>query len=264
MIVRLSKLCLLFFVWIADASTHVSKAEELVTDLSQHLVAVESNFTGTKLLLFGAVEADSPEIRALERDVIIVVRGPSQTMTSRRKARIAGIWMNYDARTYPDVPGFYAILSTRPLEAVASKEVLERHQIGMEYLRLRPKENEGQKDPQESEADRMFRQSVLRLMREEDLYSEVAGGISFLGNTLFRAEVDIPANVPVGNYTADVYLIRDGSVIHAQATPLYINKIGFERFVFNLAHRQPLVYGVVSVVLALVAGWVAAAVFRKS
>lgn len=243
-----------------------AKAEELVTDLSQHLIAVKSTFTGTKLLLFGAVEAESPEIRALERDVIIVIRGPRQAMTSRRKAKVAGIWMNYDSRTYASVPGYYAILSTRALEAIASREVLERHQIGMEYLRLRPEHEDGGTDGADDnkELDEAFRQSVLRLMQGEDLYSEVAGGVTFLGHTLFRAEVDIPANVPVGNYTADVYLIRDGSVIHAQATPLYINKIGFERFVFNLAHRQPLVYGVVSVVLALVAGWAAAAIFRKT
>jgi len=236
-----------------------SRAEELVTDLSEHLIAIRSNFTGTQILVFGAVEAESPEIRALERDIVVVVRGPEHPFTVRRKARVAGIWVNYDAQVFDSVPTFYAVVSTRPLESIASRDLLERHQIGIENLRLR-----GETPSGDAASENAFRQATTRLMTRSRLFSEVTGGVAFLGDTLFRARIHIPSNVPIGNYTVEVYLIRDGNVIHAQASPLYVNKSGFERFVYNLAYRQPLLYGVVAVALALFAGWAAAAMFRNT
>ena len=235
------------------------QSEELVTDLSEHLIAIKSNFTGTEILLFGAVEAESPEIRALARDIVVVVRGPATDVTVRQKARIAGIWMNYGSETYEATPGYYAVVSTKPLDAIASRDVLERHQIGTKYLRFKRLAAATTTLKEQTP----YSDAIVRLMTKQKLYSEVAGGVTFLGDTLFRATVDIPANVPVGIYTAEVYLIRAGNVIHAQASPLYINKSGFERFVFNLAHRQPLLYGVIAVALALFSGWLAAAAFRN-
>lgn len=234
-----------------------ARSEELVTDLSEHLIAIRSNFTGTQILVFGAVETESQEIRALARDIVVVVRGPERAFTVRRKDRVAGIWMNYASEDFDSVPTFYAVVSTRPLEAIASRDMLERHQIGTQYLRLRA-ETTGAA----ARSDGDFRQATSRLMSRARLFSEVPGGVSFLGDTLFRARIDIPSNVPVGNYTVEVYLIRDGNVIHAQASPLFVNKTGFERFIYNLAYRQPLLYGLIAVALALVAGWLAAAAFR--
>lgn len=243
----------------ALARTEPAHSEELVTDLSEHLVAIKSNFTGTQILLFGAVEIESPEIRALARDIVVVVRGPATDVTVRQKARVAGIWMNYGSETYERAPGYYAVVSTRPLEAIASKDVLERHQIGTKYLRFKQLTSATANLKEQTP----YSDAIVRLMTEQKLYSEIAGGVKLLGNTLFRATVNIPANVPVGIYTAEVYLIRGGNVIHAQASPLYINKSGFERFVYNLAHRQPLLYGVIAVALALFSGWLAAAAFRN-
>ena len=241
------------------AGSNGSRGEELVTDLSDHLVAIRSNFTGKQILLFGAVETESPEIRALARDIVVVVRGPPRDITVRRKSRIAGIWMNYGAENYEGVPGYYAVVSTRPLEAIASKEVLERHQIGMQYMRFTQRKGVTETSREQTP----YSEAIVRLMKRQELYTEVVGGVTFLGNTLFRANVDIPANVPVGIYTAEVFLLREGNVIHAQASPLYINKSGFERFVFNLAHRQPLLYGVIAIMLALFSGWLAAVAFRN-
>lgn len=243
-------------VWLGHPAG--GRAEELVTDLSEHLIAIRSNFTGTQILVFGAVEAESPEIRALARDIVVVVRGPERAFTVRRKARVAGIWMNYDSQSFDRIPTFYAVVSTRPLEAIASRDMLERHQIGTRYLRLREVTSTG-----DAASESGFRLATTRLMTRASLYAEVTGGVSFLGDTLFRARIDIPSNVPVGNYTVEVYLIRDGNVIHAQASPLFVNKSGFERFIYNLAYRQPLLYGVLAVALALMAGWLAAAAFRN-
>ena len=229
-------------------------AQELIADLSKHLISIESTFTGAELLLFGAVEGlqNKGEI-----DVAMVVRGPSVDVVLRRKARVGPIWVNYDAANISAVPGYYATVSTRPLDVIAHKEVLQRHSIGAANLNLdvTPPAN-GEIAP--------FRQALLRLRSNDNLYQNNSGGVRFLSDTLFRATVSMPANVPDGVFSASVYLFRDGNLIHAQTSPLYVSKAGFERFVYDLAHRQPLLYGILAVIIAIFAGWAASVAFRRN
>ncbi|VAW13440.1 hypothetical protein MNBD_ALPHA09-2126 [hydrothermal vent metagenome] len=229
-------------------------AQELVTNLSKYLISIQSTFTGAELLLFGAVEG-----RQLDRqtDIAIVVRGPSTDIVVRRKARVSGIWVNYDAASIKAVPGYYAVVSTRPLDQIAAPEVLQRHGIGAANLHFAIA-------PPPGVDAAPFRQAVVRLRAGQDLFQSDTNGVVFLGKTLFRANVTMPANVPDGVFSASVYLFQDGNLIHAQTTPLYVSKAGFERLVYDLANRQPLTYGILAVIIAVFAGWAASVAFRRS
>jgi uncharacterized protein (TIGR02186 family) len=228
-------------------------AQELVTDISRHLISIESNFTGADLLLFGAVEG--PPFGE-KTDIAIVVRGPQDDVVVRRKARVGGIWVNFDSVAFGDVPGYYSVVSTRPLDEITSKTVLQRHGIGIENLNLADMTEGGA-------GDAAFREAVLRLRARNKLYQSDSGGVVFLGKSLFRATVNMPANVPDGVFSASIYLFEDGDLVQAQTTPLYVSKAGFERLVYTLANRQPLAYGILAVVLAVVAGWAASVAFRR-
>ncbi len=235
----------------------------LVTDLSDHLISITSSYTGTDLLLFGAIDLPEDQIFSPETrgDVVVVVRGPGQDMVVRRKERIAGIWVNTDAMTFGAVPGFYNVVSTRPLADLAPERVLERHQMGVDRLRLtalKPATAEAAGEPLGE-----YRDAVVRNLKRQGVYSERIGEITFPGNTLFRTRIHFPADVPPGNYRAEVYLIRDGRVESAQSSPIFIDKIGMGRTINNFAHRHPAFYGIIAVILALLAGWGAAAVFRN-
>jgi len=218
----------------------------LVTDLSAHLIAITSSFTGTELLLFGAI--DEPG------DIVVVVRGPSGSTVVRRKDAVAGIWLNRRSLRFDGVPSYYAVSSTRPLEDIASPALLNRLQIGAESLRFRAATD--QEEPQQ------YRAAVLRLKEQSGLYREELG-VVFLGPKLFRAEISFPATVAVGTYRAEVYLIRDDRVIAAQSTPLFVDKQGLEQEVFDYSRREPAVYGFIAVLLAVAAGWLAALLFRR-
>jgi len=236
-------------------------AQQLVTDLSDPLIKVQSTFTGAKILLFGAVETANPAERLLAKDVVVVVRGPTEDITARRKEKIAGIWMNYGSQTFREIPSYYAVASTRSLNAIAPQKVLQRFQIGLESLKFRVGENSNLSDKTDVET---FKKAVIKLKKDDKLFVENSGGVRFLGNTLFRASVELPANVTVGNYSADVYLFQDGKLLHAQNSPLFIAKGGFERFIYNMAQERPTTYGIIAVLIALFCGWLAAALFRKS
>lgn len=239
-------------VWVMHSIP--AQAQELVTDISKHLISIESNFTGAELLLFGAVEG---EILGEQTDVAIVIRGPSDDLTVRRKEWVSGIWVNYGSAEVASVPGYYSVVSTRPLDVIASPEVLQRHSIGAGNLSFDVVSHN-------TEDAAAYRAAVLRLRADQDLFVIDDQGVTFLGDTLFRATVKMPANVPDGVFSASVYLFQDGVLVHAQTRPLYVSKAGFERLVYNLAHRQPLTYGILAVIVAVIAGWAASVVFRRS
>jgi uncharacterized protein (TIGR02186 family) len=243
-----------------------AQAAQLVTDLSEHQVRIRSNFNGTQILLFGAVEVNNADERAQDRDVIVVVSGPSRPVTVRRKERVAGIWVNHDSLTFPKVPGYYAVASTRPLEVTAGVDVLQREQIGIDNVNFGTafaQSMDGGAEILPADQEKDFVKALIRNKRRENLYISDPGGIVFLGQTLFRATVDIPANVPVGLYTATVFLLRDGEVVDAISSPLYIDKSGLERFLYRFAHNSALLYGLIAVFGAALAGWIASAVMRE-
>lgn len=224
-------------------------ADELVADISQHLVAITTGFTGADVLLFGATEG--------EGDVVVVVRGPEETRMVRRKGRVAGIWLNEAEMSFETVPAYYAVAANRPLHEFVPERIGARHQIGLRHLRLTPP------DGAHSETVDAFREGLIRNKQSAKLYSRQPARIAFLGNRLFRTDMHFPANAPVGTYTVETFLIRDGDVVSAGITPLVVGKVGFEAGVFGLAHRHSLAYGVLAILMAAVAGWAAGLVFRK-
>lgn len=242
------------FALVLMGAAPAAAQEELVTDISQHLISIQSNFTGAQLLLFGAVGGDA----TAERDIVIVVRGPDMPVTVRRKERIGGIWINYGSADFETMPGYYAVVSTRPLSAIAPAAVLQRYGIGTRHLNLRPTGDAATR-PKDIKT---FADAAIRIKSANALYREQPGDVLFLGSSLFRASIDMPANVPDGLYTARIYLFRDGSVAQAQTSTLFVNKAGFERLVYDFAQNEPLAYGIGVVIIGWFAGWAASAVFR--
>lgn len=223
---------------------------QLVADLSEHLIAITTGFVGTDVLLFGAIEGPG--------DVVVVVRGPSRTEIVRRKARIAGIWVNERELVLQNVPSFYVVASAKPLTDILSTVARNRHEIGFDYLHFTTSRPAPAPEVEE------FRRALIRNKENDDLYAEETGKLSFLGSRLFRTRIYFPSNVPTGTYTADVFLVRDGNVISAQSTPLIVSKVGFGAELFDFAHRRPALYGILAVVVALAAGWLAGVAFRRT
>ena len=220
----------------------------MVADISERRIGIDSGFKGTELLLFGSIGTPG--------DVVIVVKGPPQPLTVRRKRRIAGVWVNADAVTYDDVPGYYAVVSNRPLDEIASERVLRRHQIGLRNLVLK-----GENGPADAGED--FDNAIRRLRIDNGLYLEDGDGVAVRNGQLYRTNIAFPANVPVGQYTTQVYLFQDGNVIAAETSPILIDKTGVERAIFSFAHQWPLFYGIFAVLIAGFTGWGAAQVFRN-
>lgn len=237
--------------------------------LTESEVKVTSSFSGAKIVLYGAVldPQDKPS------DVVVLVRGPDQPARLARKTRIAGLWINSRPVVFEGAPGFYMAASTRPLPQIAGFGVLRRLGAGIDHLALNaPREERvetryGVRDVVVSRlgADYLdWRRAIVRLKRDAGLYDEDPAGVRFVDEDLFRAEINLPAGAPIGVYTAQIYLFRDGQPVHSRARSLRVEKAGVERALYLFAHRRPWVYGLVSVMIALGAGWAASVAFRRS
>ncbi len=223
--------------------------QALIADLSSHLVAITTSFAGSEVLLFGAVEG--------EGDVVVVVRGPEEEVTVRRKSRDLGIYVNRKSMVFDHVPSFYFVAASGDLDKTVPPAERARAEIGTEYLRLVPEEA---RDPA---IVARYREALIRNKRAEGLYARATAKVSFLGARLFRVDVHFPSNVPVGAYQVDVFLFRHGAAVGAQTTPLVVGKAGVDADIFEFAHRDAAAYGVIAVLLALFAGWLAGAIFRR-
>lgn len=224
-------------------------APSLIADLSHHLIAITSDFTGTDLLVFGAVEG--------EGDILVVVRGPRSEAVVRRKSQVFGIWLNTKSITFDNVPSYYAVASTRPLDQLDAEHALALHEVGVDYLRLMPQEVVSDEELDE------FRDALISLKQRQGLYSLTPAHIDVVGGRLFRATVAFPAEVTVGTYIADVFLLKDGVIVAAQSSPLVVNKVGFGAEVFDFANEQSSLYGLFAIIAAAMAGFLGNLLFRR-
>ncbi len=233
--------------WLA-ATAPLVMAKPLVADLSSQEIGITADFSGTELLLFGAVEG--------EGDIAVVVRGPKRREVVRRKGRVIGVWINTDSLAFENVPAFYWIATTRPLEEIAPPAELARLELGEGRLRIAARGA--------AERVRRFRDALLRNKRRLGLYGGAPGRVAIVEGRLFRTTVTFPATVPTGRYTVEVYLFRAGRLIGATTKPLTVRKAGIEAEIFDFAHQHAAWYGIIAIVIALMAGWGAGMVFRKA
>jgi uncharacterized protein (TIGR02186 family) len=237
--------------------------ESVQADVSARNVAVTSSFNGTEIVIFGAVDnSQQPSAESGYYDVLIVVEGVPTRTVARRKNNVAGLWLNTSSATFDLVPSYYAIASTRPIDEITTEEFRTTHGIGFQHLRFAPAFGEAQGLSTEDLAE--FRRAIIRLKRRQGLYVQDPFSVAFIGRSLFRATIELPANVTVGPFETRVYLFREEKLLSQYAVRLNLEREGVERHLHAFAFGYPTLYGLMTVMIAVVAGLTASTVFRKS
>ncbi|HEY6919773.1 MAG TPA: TIGR02186 family protein [Tabrizicola sp.] len=231
--------------------------EVIVAGMSQNRVSITADFDGSEILIYGAVKRDAPAPTGKgPLEVIVTVEGPSTPVAVRRKDRVAGIWVNNASVRIDSAPSFYAVATTGPLQHILSDVDNLRYGITIErMIRAIGISDEADKAGE-------FVLALLRVRTDEGRYRVLEGNVELTEETLFRTDVVLPANLTEGEYKVRLFLLRDKRVIASQERVIGVRKEGLERFVFNLAQEQPLIYGLLSLALAALAGWGASAAFR--
>lgn len=246
-------LLLLLALLLAPLAVRGSLAQEapLVADLSNRDIEVSTGFTGAELLVFGATEA---AIGPGGDEILVVVRGPTRPVVVRRKVRALGVlWVNGPAARFADVPGFYAIAGTRPAWQLLPEQERQNNGLGLDSL---PLASTGARNPN-------FRAALLNLEKEAGVWLEDAAQVEIGANRLFHVRVPLPAAVPTGDYRVEVLLVRSRRIHARQELDFRVDRIGVADRIATVAQDQPLVYGVVCVLLAAFAGWFGSVLFRR-
>ncbi|WP_370630845.1 TIGR02186 family protein [Maritimibacter sp. DP1N21-5] len=247
---RIFALLLILLTGAAQAQTE----EDIVAGLSQNRVAIDATFVGSEILVFGAVKREAPAPEGA-LGVVIVVQGPNEPVTVRRKDRKFGIWVNAESVDVQEAPSFYAVATSGPFDEVLSVEDNRARLVSID-------ESVWVMDTDATDNEKAFADALIRIREDEDLYSRHESTVRVSQETLFDAAIQLPANVTEGLYQARIFLTREGRIIADQVSYVSVQKVGLERWVYNLAHDVPLVYGLLSLAIAIAAGWLASAAFR--
>ena len=201
---------LLFALAVLLAAAPVRAIEALEVGTSADRIEITSDFNGGEFVVFGALEnADEAAARAGAYDIIVVLEGPQQPVTVRRKERVLGFWINSRSEKLELAPSSYLLASTRDLPVATTEATRRLLALGTQDLRLShlaastpPAPN---RDP--------FAEAFLAIKERAGLYDQTAGAVAFVAPTLFRAKLALPRDLPVGRHLVRVLLFRDGNYL---------------------------------------------------
>lgn len=231
-------------------------AEKIVAGLSRDDVDITTSFDGSEIIIYGAIKRESPIPRDNSLDVIVVVEGPARAVTVRHKERRLGVWVNTGRVGIGSAPSFYVVATTRPLDKILKPEQDQRFRIS---IPLAMRAFAGENNVADVVA---YTEAFMRLREASELYRQDDGAVLLAEQTLFRADVRLPANLIEGFYSTRIFLLRDGAVIDSFRAPIEVRKVGLERWLYRLALDKPFLYGIMSLAIAIAAGWGASAAFR--
>ena len=217
----------------------------MVADSSQNTIEIRTSFNGAQLLIFGA--------RNVPGEVIIAVRGPEANIRMRRKERIAGMWMNVEQAKYYELPLFFAMASTKPLDHIADIPTQTSLLLGTDPITQASRRK----------VNPVFDQALHETLRKKLWWQEPFASVEYFGESLFKARLTMPDNLPGGDYSVELYLFHNGQLRATQVIPVTVYKVGLEADLVRHAKENGLAYGLVAVLMALGGGWFAHRLFHR-
>jgi len=227
----------------------------LIPEISQHEIQVRQGFTGADLLLFGAILNPDGLRAGRDYDIVVVLKGPTQSIVLREKQKVAGIWINADSAEFRSAPAFYAIASTRPVREIVDEKTAAIYELGLPWLQLSPI---GAIEPEEQTR---FAAGLVELMSRHGLYDQGERGVQVSGQVLYQARIALPSSVQTGTYTAETFAISRGRVVASATSRVEVRKLGFEGAVVRFAEESSFLYGVLAVAVSVLMGWIAGRLF---
>lgn len=232
-----------------------ARAEEVVLGLSQAKVSITANFHGSEILIFGAIKRSRALPDGPPLQVIVTVEGPKEPIVVRRKSKRFGIWVNTSSVEVDEAPSYYAVATSAPL-----KDALK----AVEDLRYRitiPQAIRSVGAPMQVKDAQAFTEGLIRIRQEKGLYQQRENSVELSEATLFNTSIDLPASLTEGDYRTRIFLTRGGDIVSHYETEIHVRKVGLERWLYTLARQKSLIYGLMSLAIAIVSGWAASAIF---
>ena len=224
----------------------------LIIDSSTSEVKVSSSFIGTDVMVFGTANDKD--------DIIVVITGPTETAIVRKKGRVSGIWINKEKLEFREIPGFYAIASTRPLSEITETDELKKQKIGIHNVITTASLSSKDKN---IKTFKSFKDALVRGQKTKGLYLDMPLTIDVVSKRLFKTTFHFPNNMTTGIYTVKVFSFQKKRLVSMVSKTISVEKIGIGADVFKFAKEQSALYGLLAILIAVLSGWIASVIFRK-
>ncbi len=225
-------------------------ADDLQLLLSTDTINITTFYNGSTLEVTGKVLADN--------DVVIEVSGPKTDVHLKEKGKVLGLlWMNKNDVSLANAPADYMIY----YPANASQELIgQKTGIGYEVV-----EKEIVIEP--ADADRAFIfGEYVKLMEKSGVYAMNEGSVTYGPETdgvkPFSATLKIPVKMKPGSYHVKALSIRQGAVTAELDRELSLQLQGFPAMIAKLAFGNSLLFGIMSVVIAIATGLIIGVLFK--
>jgi len=218
-------------------------------DVSEPNLEITTGFTGDRLTLFGTATPGG--------DIVILVKGPKKNTTIRRKSNVMGLWLQGQSITFRDVWGYYNVASSKPIIDIAPEDVRKKHNMGLNSLIFIPDDRQASSDISR------FTEALIQNKQLQGLYALTPNAVEFLNDRLFKTTIDMPANVPLGDYEIQAFLFRSGKLVDQETHPFSIAQVGIAASIHNFANDRPFLYGISVILLALLSSFMAVLLLRR-
>ena len=224
---------------------------EAYFDISENNIKIETNFIGKEVIIFGILNDD--------QETIMTIKGPEKNALIQKKERILGFWFNTKKITYNQIPSIFFIASSNEIEDILPTSTIIKEELSFNYL-LENKTS--QRNFISDISLDTWKSNFVRIKKNKNLFKEYE--IENINNKLFQTRIFFPAKSIPGEYRVNVYQIKDNLILNNKEKVITLKKSGIGNQIYNFANKNAAAYGLFAIIFAVLSGFLAATLFRRS
>ena len=224
---------------------------EAYFDISENNIKIETNFIGKEVIIFGILNDD--------QETIMTIKGPEKNALIQKKERILGFWFNTKKITYNQIPSIFFIASSNEIEDILPTSTIIKEELSFDYL-LENKTS--QRNFISDISLDTWMSNFVRIKKNKNLFKKYE--IENIDNKLFQTRIFFPAKSIPGEYKVNVYQIKDNLILNNKEKVITLKKSGIGNQIYNFAHKNAAAYGLFAIIFAVLSGFLAATLFRRS
>ena len=234
---------IIFFTKIISAEAYF--------DLSENNIKIETNFNGKEIIIFGILNDD--------QETLITIKGPEKNAVIQKKERILGFWFNTKKITYNKIPSIFFIASSANITDILPTSTIIKEELSFDYLL----ENKlSQRNFISNASLDSWKNNFVRIKRDKSLFKEYK--VEKIENKLFQTRVFFPSKSIPGDYIVNVYQIKNNIILNKKEKIITMAKSGVGSQIYDFAHNNAVAYGLFVIIFAVLSGFLAATLFRRS
>ena len=224
---------------------------EAYFDISEDNIKIETNFTGKEVIIFGILNDG--------QETIMTIKGPQKNAVIQKKERILGFWFNTKQITYNEIPSVFFIASSKNIEDILPASTIIKEELSFNYL-LENKTS--QRNFISDVSLENWRDNFVRINKNKNLFKKY--NVEKIDNKLFQTRIFFPAKSIPGEYKVNVYQIQNNLILNNKEKIITLKKSGVGSQIYNFAHNNAAAYGLFAIIFAIMSGFLAATLFRRS